>query len=632
MNPQFENNIRFLSPNLRTTLLNITEDELWGKIKLEHSTDGNPIFHWAEHDKSYQLTSMNPVKEAEEWCGQLQLEQAGCLMVYGCGSGYALLELFKRKQTNTIVMVFEQNIYIFAAMLHYFDFEPLFATQKFTFFIGNTEDFSAEFDRLLWTDVFLYCTAPSVAFTPIAQRQMKQEYLNIHKYIFETMSLNIFYIGNDHNDSLLGFHNLIANALEVVRNPYLSSVTNKYINVPAFIISNGPSLDNNIADLKKIQGKGLILSTESATLPLMKQEIIPDAICIIERTPLSYEYHFENRSYSDQIALLSLAVIDKRIFPAFPGPGVPIFRNTETINNWFNYWLGDGIGINAGASTSHLAFQVAVELGANPIILVGQDFAFGPGGVTHSKDAIYLDEKGKASGDRIKAMKVVQVESNEGTMIPSNRLWADFKQGMEQKIAAVPTITVINATEGGAKIQGTTYMPLSEAIQQYCTQPLERRINEWLLQANEGIDIQERLQRLTLFIAEIETYTHIFRRLCQETLKRIVICKEMIELSQRETETDQIEIMEQQYDKNFNLIHEIIKDNIVLCFVQQVLVGGFHQMNQLGLIDSKVKTEKVFQIHLDLFHNISLICQSMVVNFEMAAERLTSEWNKGLKE
>lgn len=623
MNNWFEKNVQFLPQSLKDRVLRVKEEELWGNIKIDYAeASSDPLCTYQDTHRSYQITSIHPVKEAEEWCQQLPLENVGALFIYGCGFGYGLFELLKQKQPNTIVIVFEQNVHIFAAMLIYFDFEPIFRTQKFSFFIGALEDFSSEFEKLFWTDVFLYCTSPSVVFTPVAQRQMKAEYLQIHKYIFETLSLNIFYIGNDHNDTLLGFHNMIANAMEVVQNPYLSCLKDRFHHVPAFIISNGPSLDKNIQELKNINGKGLILSTESAIIPLMKNGIKPDAICIIERTPYSYLYHFENRTYPDDIALLSLAVIDKQIYPAFSGPRIPIFRNTESINGWINQWLGDGIGLNAGANTSHLAFQLAVYLGANPIVLVGQDFAFGPGGATHSKDAVYSEEIGKEAASKIKAIPVVQVESNEGTLIPSNQLWVNFKQGLEQIITTVPDKTVLNATEGGAKIKGTTCESLAKVIEAYCTHNIENRLSQLIKNHKQGIDVELRWQKLRRFIEELDKYVQTFRGLCQQALQGMIRCQSMIQLSGKADVSDELDILEQAYNDNFQSLRVFMTENLLLCFLQQVLVVGFHHMNQLGLINTPEKTKRLFQIHYKLFNHLNLICQSLVVNYEMAIEKL----------
>lgn len=56
------------------------------------------------------------------------------------------------------------------------------------------------------------------------------------------------------------------------------------------------------------------------------------------------------------------------------------------------------------------------------------------------------------------------MEGNDGSKIPSNPLWVEFRKGLEQLIEQTPHVTVINTTEGGAKIKGTTYDTMTNVI------------------------------------------------------------------------------------------------------------------------------------------------------------------------
>lgn len=623
----FHKNLKFFSPTLQSRLSEISQKKLWEKITINYTFDGNPICKYVDKEHSFHLTSTHPIIEAENWCKSLNIEDAGALFIYGCGFGYPLFEILRQKQTNTIVIIYEQNIYIFAAMLHYFDLEPLFITQKFRFFVGNIEDFQEEFQQLFFSDVFLYTTAPFVAFTPTAQRNFKKEYFKIHNYIFNELSLNIFYLGNDHYDTLLGFHNLIANVKAVIENPYLNILKDKFKSIPAFIIANGPSLDKNINELNKIKENGIIISTESAIIPLIKNKIDPNILCVVERTKDTYYYHFENIKFSKGTSLLALAVIDKNIFPTFSGPKIPIFRSMESINRWMNSIIGnEDSKIDAGANVSHLAFELAVYLGCNPIVLVGQDFAYSPDGKSHSKDAIYYEKKGEKTLSKIKSRPIIYVEGNDGTQLPSIQLWQDFKLGLERKIASYPNIKVINATEGGAKIKGTTCEKLSNVIETYCTKKFEHGIYKIINDHKRMINANEREQKLVNLIEELDKYVKKYRELCQIAVKSSLRSKKMIELSNQSTRVDNVlEALEQAYEDNFKDLQKFMTDNLYFVFLQQILLGGFHKMNRIGVISSPERIKEIFKIYDELFVNLNLVCQSVSINFEMAIDQLKSQ-------
>ncbi len=625
----FKKNLQYLPILLQQRISKINMEDIWNKVNVISSEHGHPVCIYNDGNKKYHINSIKPVKEAKNWYSHLSLEDASALFIYGSGFGYPLFEIVRKKQPNTIVIVFEQDIAIFAAMLHYFDFEPIFKTQKFRFFVGNPLDFAEEFQQLFFSDVFLYTTAPFIAFTPTAQRNLKKEYLTIHTYVFHELSLNVFYLGNDHYDTLLGFHNLIDNVKEIIDNPYLNTLKDKYKNIPAFIISNGPSLDKNINELKKINGKGIIISTESTIVPLMKNGIKPDILSVVERVKIAYTFHFKDRNYPEDLSLLALAVIDKHIFPSFTGPKIPIFRNTESINRWMNKFLGnESSELDAGANVSHLAFEIAVYLGANPIIFVGQDFAFSPDGFTHSKDAAY-QEKGKDYINKIKSRPVVHVEGNDGKLIPSTQLWLDFKQGLERKIATHSSqVKVINATEGGAKIKGTTNKTLKDTIQDYCKAPIQYQVHQLINDDKKEIDRKKRREKLIHFVHELDQYAEKFHKLSQLAIKGRLRTKKMLELTKINQLDDRtIAILEKGYEDNFIDLKKFMNNNLYLVFLQQVLLIGFHKMNRLGVINSIERIKKVFQIHDELFQQLNLVSQSVMNHFEFAAEKLETSFH-----
>ncbi|MGF7056642.1 motility associated factor glycosyltransferase family protein [Brassicibacter mesophilus] len=618
----FQKNLQLLTPWLKESVLQIDEIELWEKVKISYNDEGYPVCRYCEENRSFQITSVQPVQEAKKWCESISIQGAGSIFMYGSGFGYSLFEVFAQKRPHTLVVLFEQNIFLFTAMLYYFDLEPIIKTQKITFLIGDMEYFAKAFDSLFFSIIFANCTFPVVAFTPIAQRNFKVQYMKIHQYIFSQLGLFIFYIGNDHLDNLIGLHNLLANMREIVQNPYISCLKDKYKNVPAFIIANGPSLDKNIHHLNEIQDKGLIICTESAIVPLMKNHIKPDVLTIIERTKYTYTYHFEGIEYPEDMALLCLGLVDKNVFPSFPGAKIPIFRNVEAINQWINKYIGDGSAIDAGANVSHLAFELAAYMGANPIVFVGQDYAYGPEGATHSKDAVYSEEKGKRARDILKSKPIVYVESNEGAMIPSNQLWLDFKQGLERKIAAHSDKIIINATEGGVKIKGTKCEQLVHVIEKYCAETIPYHIYGLITDNKNKISIMERKMGLTKFIKSVEEYAGLFRNLSRETAKGKLVCQEMIHLSKEKDSIKYRNILEETYQKNINIYQTFIEDELYRCFSQQVIFVYYYLMNRLGLIDTSQKITKIFEIQHGFFHHLNIVYQSLSIYLEDAIEPL----------
>lgn len=52
--------------------------------------------------------------------------------------------------------------------------------------------------------------------------------------------------------------------------------------IPAIVVSAGPSLNNNIMELKKAVGKAFIIAVDTAVKPLVKAGIIPDMFAMLD--------------------------------------------------------------------------------------------------------------------------------------------------------------------------------------------------------------------------------------------------------------------------------------------------------------------------------------------------------------
>lgn len=627
----YQKNFELMSPKIREMLSEISLEDLKEKVRVTYNSDGFPVCKYLKNGEFIHITSENPIKEADRWGELVQPQDSAEIFLYGSGFGYTLFELFKRKPPHTLVLVFEQNIYLFKAMLYYFDFSEIIKTNKILFMLGDSSSFKKAFSKLLYSMIFFITTYPTVMFSFPAIRTFKKEYLEIHKYLFNELSYLTNCVGNSHQDNLNGIRNLLANSKEILENPYLSSMKDKYKDVPAFIISNGPSLDKSMPLLKEIKGRGLMICVESAIVPLTANGINPDILTAVERTKLNYEYHFKNRNHCEDISLFALALVDPRTFPSFKGEKIPIFREGEEQNNWVNHHLGDGSCLDAGSNVSHLAVSVAMYLGANPIVFVGQDLAYGPDGSTHSKKAVASQEKGKKTRELVKALPKVYVEGNNGEQLLSNALWDVFRQGLERIVAKNPEYHFYNATEGGAKIHGTDRIKLSDFIEQYCKEPIAYRVNELIKENKKDISSEKRIKLLEEMIKDIVHYKNLFRNMAIETNLNKLKCERMMVLCSNEDEDKNKEILDETYRNDIRLFYRYSNDMLCRSFFQQLTCAYFYFFNVMGAIDTQEKRAQIFDLHRQFFKDLRISCQSLAVFFE-ETEQSMKEIYKELNE
>ena len=251
-----------------------------------------------------------------------------------------------------------------------------------------------------------------------------------------------------------------------------------YAGQAAYVIGAGPSLNKNISGLPWAQGSGQLVACNTAIGALAKAGIRPDvAICL------------ESLNLSKQLE---------------PHRGVPLeWLTVLTTNpaNWFDdgLWVGTDspaeptvvrkLGLEPlkyGPSATTACVALALQLGANPIVLVGMDLSYPQGESAYAKDSTWegfrgtLDDEGKLifSGreDRHQLHKEGGLRGIPTVHEPRQmKGWGDGPDvyttfdmiGQMNWFSAVaksrPDVTFLNATEGGAHVPGWQDVSLRHA-------------------------------------------------------------------------------------------------------------------------------------------------------------------------
>lgn len=277
--------------------------------------------------------------------------------------------------------------------------------------------------------------------------------------------------GNSIEDSLDGLENNLRNISKMLvsKNPHY--LKDKYKGKPAIVIAAGPSLEKNIQYLKNAEGKAVILAVDTIIKKVLKMGIIPDFVCSVERVPQVYDYFYKDANIPEEVTLVGPALLDPRIFEDFKGNWILPFRVEVAEYKWLQYLMNaqGHTGMLIGTSCAHVAFGMAAHIGASPIILIGQDLAYGADeSVSHVSDTIY-DTLEKAPTP---IKNEDYTDGYYGGKVKTTEIWLMFKMWYE-KVISDNNFHVINATEGGAKIENTIPMPFKEAIEKYCVNNID---------------------------------------------------------------------------------------------------------------------------------------------------------------
>ena len=283
-----------------------------------------------------------------------------------------------------------------------------------------------------------------------------KEFLEELKYFFINVKLDN---STKINMSKIWFKTLMENLKYIIDGIPINKYRNIYKDKPAIIVSAGPSLEKNIDELRKINDEILIISGGRTLRSLIDRKINPHLLAVVDPLEVSYELC---KDYIEElnIPLLFYEGTNHKVVSEHKGEKV-FFSYNEFINKI----LGEKVlEVQTGGSVAHVMTSVAIIMGCNPIIFVGQDLAY-----TNEKShaLIAQNRDGKTGFNELKRNDDIFVEDINGNLVRTSLVLNDYRMGLEKIIEKSKKTTFINATEGGARIKGTIELTLKEAIDKY---------------------------------------------------------------------------------------------------------------------------------------------------------------------
>jgi hypothetical protein len=278
--------------------------------------------------------------------------------------------------------------------------------------------------------------------------------------------------------------NIFLNVPKLSKGFAISGLFNKFKSMPGIIVSAGPSLKKNIKLLKDINEKALILAVDTAFPVLRKYDIVPHLVMTLDAQKFSLKHFFGQ--YNTNTALIADLVSCPSIIRDFKGAVFfsttskivysdmgECLRETTPSVDWLEKFITNVGDIQSGGSVATNAFDVLLNLGCNPIILVGQDLAY-TGREMHSTGTYHNDgwiptcsrflNLDTINQNIIRKRKISRTPAygNEGTVI-TDFILSLYRSWFENSSKIAP-VKVINASEGGAKIENTIEMSLKDVI------------------------------------------------------------------------------------------------------------------------------------------------------------------------
>jgi len=281
-----------------------------------------------------------------------------------------------------------------------------------------------------------------------------------------------------------------ANGRRIAERPGFDALEGAFAHQPAVVVAAGPSLDKQLPLLRERRDHLVVIAIGQTVGALAAAGIRPDLVHVLESRDVSHQL-----TDAGDPGDLDLVVTPNTHPGLFDLPTRSCFVATPgsaSLGAWIARATGRSGLTSGGSSVAIGAVGLAMSLGADPILMIGQDLAFTDGRTyaahsaydfvraeieeggrlrftgMHRKEKLLGDPDLSTIADRSdRGRRVVWVDGwHEGERLPTWGSYAVFIEEYREvaRLASARGIRLINCTEGGARLHGLDHRPFRELL------------------------------------------------------------------------------------------------------------------------------------------------------------------------
>lgn len=419
-------------------------------MKKSKSLDGYNLYTIKKDGIEYYLAdNINYKKDIDKLIDNLNdLKFDSFIILFGLDSGEYLKELEHLLCEKNKVIIFEPNEDIFNKN------KNIILNENISIILFDEKIISAILSTVINGDNFdnLYVHAFG---------NYKEIYKDEYKKLTDSIDSIFYSISGNITLAYRCKESFMRNLLQNLKIIKDSSPLNSYVeineNIPAIVVSAGPSLDKNIQDMirnKDKVKKCFVIANNRTFSTLIKNGIKPDLVVVID--PSDAMYDMMKECLNEDVPLLYYEYTNRHLIKNYQGEKIYVSNLFSKIIQEMNRFSG----LSQGGSVAHTCLAMANLLGCNPIILVGQDLAY-----TYDK---HHSDKATFNVDNIINNNWANkfVDDVFGDKVRTTTTLCVFKDSMEYHIKQyknVRDVEFINASYG-ADIKGAPHKELLEVF------------------------------------------------------------------------------------------------------------------------------------------------------------------------
>ncbi|MFT5441495.1 MAG: hypothetical protein ACI8W3_000536 [Myxococcota bacterium] len=484
-----------------------------------------------------QLASAyNPKKEGETIANEIVSAEPDIVVAIGFGLGHHIEAV--RAKSSALIIVYEPSAERMRAVLT--------ARSGFTFLADKHLDFASNTQHLnlLLQSRYVPGLKLQVYVHPATFRIAPDEVRDAVKQVSRSKDYVDISVGTRVRDLKSWGDITMQNAGFIMKSPSFRELFGRFKNVPAVVVSAGPSLDKQLPLLKKYRDRLLIIAIGQSLGALRSAGIEPDLVHILESKHVTHQ--LTRIGTSDNVNLVVTNDVTPGIFHAPVRSRFIATPGGDKVGRWIAGVLGRDGWVFGGSTVAHGAVSLGAALGANPIMLVGQDLAYTDGrhyakGSAYDQVEITIDDDGFSTidsssraemlgfgkGRAPKRMRVVWVDGWHGEEVATSPAYAGFIDGYRELAIACRQVgtEVINCTEGGAYIPTLDHAPLAESLERHtealvdARQIIHEQYDNW--EAPDPSVFDGEIRRVKQLLSKLERLAAKGVRRCEATSREL---------------------------------------------------------------------------------------------------------------
>jgi len=449
------------------------------KVELLKSRDGYNVLGIVKDKKKFHIGNLyNEKREVETFFNAIgDIVKGQNYIVFGLGYLNHIEALLERKHSDNKVLVIECSREIIDFVGHSPDDKAkLILSNKDLLVTSSTDEVKLFLQKYINSS-----NSKKLKVLPYSgyARYFSQEIEPFYKLVREHC---IYHAINNHTASFFEddwYHNSIRNLSFLNETRTIYPYQNACSDRPAIIVSAGPSLDKNIGILSD-ERDAVIISGGRTLKSLLNIGVDPDFLVIMDSGKPSYEL-VKDCLGSTKAKLLYYFGVPTEILSGHQGEKITWHQDAvigELLQEPLSY-------MGKGGSVAHAMAALAIELGCNPIIFIGQDLAF-TNNRGHSEVANSPWRNGDVSMTPLETARSFYVDDIYGGKVKTSIEWDLYRRQLEKIIEESNGRSFINCTEGGVNIKGSEIATLKEVYSNLAVEKLSISINH---SSRKAIDV-----------------------------------------------------------------------------------------------------------------------------------------------